>query len=61
MLQQPAFELAFRMQKAMPEAEDITKETAATRKLYGLDDPITAPFVLVKRKSVLIRPLLLVS
>jgi len=39
-----SFELAFRMQKAMPEAEDISKETDATRKLYGLDDPITAQF-----------------
>lgn len=39
-----SFELAFRMQAAMPEAEDISKETEATRKLYGLDDPVTAPF-----------------
>jgi hypothetical protein len=28
----------------MPEAEDISKETEETRKLYALDDPITAPF-----------------
>jgi hypothetical protein len=39
-----SFELAFRMQKAMPEAEDISKETTATHKSYGLDDPVTAPF-----------------
>ncbi len=39
-----SFELAFRMQSTMPEAEDISKETAATQKLYGLDDPTTAPF-----------------
>ncbi|MBL8866882.1 MAG: DUF1501 domain-containing protein [Gemmataceae bacterium] len=39
-----AFELAYRMQTTMPEAEDITKETKETHKLYGLDDPITAPF-----------------
>ena len=39
-----SFELAFRMQRAMPEAEDISKETEATKKIYGLDDPITAPF-----------------
>ena len=32
------------MQKAMPEAEDLSKETAATRSLYGLDDPVTAQF-----------------
>lgn len=39
-----AFELAYRMQTTMPEAEDIAKETKETHKLYGLDDPITAPF-----------------
>lgn len=38
------FELAFRMQRTMPEAEDLSKETQATHRLYGLDDPITAPF-----------------
>ncbi len=38
------FELAFRMQTAMPEIEDITSESAATRQLYGLDDPTTANF-----------------
>jgi hypothetical protein len=39
-----SFELAFRMQTAMPEVQDITGETPATRQLYGLDDPITADF-----------------
>jgi hypothetical protein len=39
-----SFELAFRMQREMPEAEDIRGETAATRRLYGLDDPVTANF-----------------
>ena len=39
-----SFELAFRMQREMPEAEDIAGETAATRRLYGLDDPVTANF-----------------
>lgn len=39
-----SFELAFRMQMAMPEAEDLTKESAATKRLYGLDNPITANF-----------------
>lgn len=39
-----SFELAFRMQREMPEAEDLTSETPATRRLYGLDDPITANF-----------------
>ena len=38
------FELAFRMQEAMPEAEDLSLESAATHRLYGLDDPVTANF-----------------
>jgi hypothetical protein len=32
-----SFELAYRMQTAAPEALDITKETEATQKLYGID------------------------
>jgi hypothetical protein len=39
-----SFELAFRMQREMPEAEDLSSETPATRRLYGLDDPVTANF-----------------
>jgi hypothetical protein len=39
-----SFELAFRMQRAMPEAEDLSRETEKTKALYGLDDPVTAPF-----------------
>ena len=39
-----SFELAFRMQSAMPEASDLTQETKATQDLYGLDDPVTADF-----------------
>ncbi len=39
-----SFELAFRMQQAMPEAEDVSKESTLTKALYGLDDPVTAPF-----------------
>ncbi len=39
-----SFELAFRMQTSMPELQDISKETEATRKLYGLDDPMTENF-----------------
>jgi hypothetical protein len=39
-----SFELAFRMQRAMPEVEDIANETAATKRLYGIDDPVTANF-----------------
>jgi hypothetical protein len=39
-----SFELAFRMQRQAPEAFDIGKESEATRKLYGLDDPVTEIF-----------------
>jgi hypothetical protein len=39
-----AYELAFRMQAHAPEVVDITRETAATRRLYGLDRPQTAEF-----------------
>ncbi len=34
-----SYELAYKMQSAAPEAVDLTKESEATRKLYGLDDP----------------------
>jgi hypothetical protein len=39
-----SFELAFRMQSAMPSVEDLSQETEATLKLYGMDDPQTANF-----------------
>jgi Protein of unknown function (DUF1501) len=39
-----AFELAFKMQMAMPEAQDIDSETVSTQRLYGLDNPVTANF-----------------
>lgn len=39
-----SFELAFRMQTAMPEIEDISGESPAVRALYGLDDSVTANF-----------------
>jgi len=39
-----AYELAFRMQGCAPEAVALDNETEATKKLYGLDNPITAPF-----------------
>jgi Protein of unknown function (DUF1501) len=39
-----SFELAFRMQTEMPEIENIATESEATRKLYGLDDKVTANF-----------------
>jgi hypothetical protein len=39
-----AYELAFRMQTHAPHAVDLTKESAATRSLYGLNDPTTEEF-----------------
>ncbi len=39
-----SFELAYRMQSAMPEAQDVSSETEATKQLYGLDQPVTANF-----------------
>jgi hypothetical protein len=39
-----AYELAYRMQRAAPDAVDLRTETEATRRLYGLDDRVTAEF-----------------
>src|SRR5262245_697009 len=39
-----SYELAFRMQMSAPEATDVSSESEATRKLYGLDDPVSADF-----------------
>jgi hypothetical protein len=39
-----SFEMAFRMQTAAPEAMDLSRESQATHKLYGLDDPATENF-----------------
>ncbi len=39
-----SFELAFRMQTAAPELQDLSSESPATRKLYGLDNPVTENF-----------------
>ena len=39
-----SFELAFRMQSTMPEAQDLSEETDATQKQYGIDDPVTQYF-----------------
>jgi hypothetical protein len=39
-----SYELAFNMQRHAPEAVDLTRESAATRRLYGLDDPRTEEF-----------------
>jgi hypothetical protein len=39
-----SYELAYRMQSAVPEAVDLSRETKATKDLYGLGDPLSAPF-----------------
>jgi uncharacterized protein (DUF1501 family) len=39
-----SYELAFRMQMSVPDLADLTKETPATRKLYGMDDAETEEF-----------------
>jgi len=39
-----SYELAFRMQSAVPDAVDLGAESTATRRLYGLDDPLSARF-----------------
>ena len=39
-----SFELAFHMQTAIPQVEDLSGESAATKKLYGMDDPVTENF-----------------
>ncbi len=39
-----AYELAFRMQKSLPEVLDFRSETEETKQLYGLDNPVTQPF-----------------
>jgi hypothetical protein len=39
-----SYELAFRMQAHAPEAVDLSRETAATRQAYGLDESRTADF-----------------
>ena len=39
-----SYELAFKMQMSVPEVADMSKETDATRKLYGIDDKTTEEF-----------------
>lgn len=49
-----SYELAFRMQSAAPEAVDLSKESEATKKLYGIGGGITDDF---GRKCLLARRL----
>jgi hypothetical protein len=39
-----AYELAFRMQESVPEALDLTRESAETQRLYGIDQETTAVY-----------------
>ena len=39
-----SYELAYRMQSTAPEAVDLSRESEATKKLYGLDDQATVAF-----------------
>ena len=39
-----SYELAFRMQAKAPELIDLDRESPATRRLYGFDDPTAEPF-----------------
>lgn len=39
-----SFELAYRMQSAMPEVQDLSRETDRIQHLYGIDDPVTQNF-----------------
>lgn len=39
-----SYELAFKMQQYAPEAVDLSTETEATQKMYGLDNPRTLDF-----------------
>ena len=50
-----AYELAFRMQASFPGIVNLDSESRETRRLYGLDDPVTRPFgrqCLVARRLV---------
>ena len=38
------FELAFRMQTEAPRLQELSSESEATKRLYGLDDPVTEDF-----------------
>ncbi|MSR32542.1 MAG: DUF1501 domain-containing protein [Gemmataceae bacterium] len=41
-----SYELAFRMQKSLPEVMDFSRETAETKKLYGVDNPACNDFAM---------------
>src|SRR5205823_2199120 len=39
-----SYEMAARLQLSAPEVLDLSRETEATKRLYGLDDPVTEDF-----------------
>ena len=39
-----SYELAYQMQSSAPEAVDLSSESEATKKLYGMDDPATSVY-----------------
>ena len=39
-----SFELAFRMQAEAPDLQDLNQESEVTKKMYGLDNPVTEDF-----------------
>ena len=39
-----SYELAYRMQACAPDAVDLSSESDETKQLYGINDPITAPY-----------------
>jgi Protein of unknown function (DUF1501) len=39
-----SYELAYRMQACAPEAVDLNSESDETKRLYGIDDPVTASY-----------------
>src|SRR5262245_65439684 len=49
-----SYELAFRMQAAVPEAVDLSKESQATRDLYGVEDDISGVY---ERNWLIARPI----
>src|SRR5213595_2142304 len=49
-----SYDLALRMQARMPEAVDLSRESAETRRIYGMEDPETED---TARKCLLARRL----
>ena len=50
-----SYELAFRMQGEAPEAVDLSRESAETKRLYGLENPVSASYgrrLLIARRLV---------